>query len=144
MSGALDTGELNILRWLLAHSERSSDPRYVALKAKLDGMGEGLVRAGRSDKYGQVWVERVGSTGFPDPDEPVALMRAQDRLAHRLMQLYLSLSVTAGVPREQIESVRRQITAFREWREANRDKVRTPGRVQEAESSPVSDGPFGI
>jgi hypothetical protein len=86
-----------------------------------------LIRAGWSDKYGQVYVERIGNTGFPDANEPVALMRAQDRLTHRLMVYYHALSAEAHVPSAQMESVERQVHGFINWQEANRDKVRTPG-----------------
>lgn len=86
-----------------------------------------LIRAGRSDKYGQVYVERIGNTGFSDPDEPVALIRAQDRLAHHLMCEYLQRSSAIGVPREQWQSVARQAHLFFNWQEENPDKVRTPG-----------------
>lgn len=86
-----------------------------------------LIRAGRSNKYGQVYVERIGNTGFSDPDEPVALIRAQDRLAHTVMVYYLQLSAAASVPPGQFESVARQVHLFMNWQEANRDKVRTPG-----------------
>lgn len=90
-----------------------------------------LIRAGYSDKYGQVYVERIGNTGFPDPDEPVALMRAQDRLTHRLMVYYHALSVEAHVPTKQWESVARQVYRFIDWQERNREKLRTPGTVKD-------------
>lgn len=88
-----------------------------------------LVRAGYSDKYGQVYVERIGNTGFPDPDEPVAVIRGQDRLAHTLMAHYLQLSTGEGVPSGQWESVARQVHRFFTWQQENPDKVRTPGTV---------------
>lgn len=89
-----------------------------------------LIRAGRSDKYGQVYVEHIGNSGFPDPDEPIALIRAQDRLAHLLMVHYLQLSAGPTIPPEQWKSVARQAHLFFNWQDVNQDKVRTPGTVR--------------
>jgi hypothetical protein len=88
------------------------------------------LRAGLSDKYGQVYVERVGNTGFSDPTEPVAVFRAQDRLALAVLHAYLGeLRADPAVPVSQIESVERQAAAFEEWRREHPEKVRTPGTV---------------
>jgi hypothetical protein len=76
-----------------------------------------MIRAGSSDKYGQVYVERVGNTGFPDPDEPVALLRAQDRHALAAM----------ATPDAQRQSVATQVYRFQEFRIAHPEKLRTPG-----------------
>jgi hypothetical protein len=85
--------------------------------------------AGQSDKYGQVYVERVGNTGFDDPAEPVALLRAQDDLAYEAMLVYLRLNdEDAEVSAAQAESVRRQVEAFERFRHAHPDRVRKPGR----------------
>jgi hypothetical protein len=86
------------------------------------------ITAGRSDKYGQVYVERIGNTGFDDPNEPVGLFRAQDNYALTILESYLAiLEIDEEVPVAQIESVRRQIEAFHQWREDNPEKIRTPG-----------------
>lgn len=119
------------LRLSLAHPVRNDALAEVefVLDALLEAglVSPSLIRAGHSDKYGQVYVERVGNTGFSDPEEPVALIRAQDDLALKVMVLYLQLSAAGGVPQEQFESVARQVHCFTNWQEANRDKVRTPG-----------------
>lgn len=86
------------------------------------------VRAGVSDKYGHVYVERVGQTGFPARDEPVALFRASDFYSLGILRHYLqALEGDGGVPAEQRESVRRQVQAFVDWRLANDDQIRLPG-----------------
>jgi hypothetical protein len=91
---------------------------------------EGLIQAGRSDKYGQVHVERVGNTGFDDHEEPMALLRAQDDYALAAMLTYLNyMEEDPDIPEAQRESVRRQVTAFTDWRRENRDKIRLPGTV---------------
>lgn len=86
------------------------------------------IPAGRSDKYGDVSVERTGAHGFPDQEEPVALFRAADFYSLGILRSYLqALEGDHGVPAEQRESVRRQIAAFEDWRAANDDKIRLPG-----------------
>lgn len=86
--------------------------------------------SGRSDKYGQVYVEKVGHTGFDDAEEPVALFRAQDKYALWIMKEYLrALEADSHVSAEQLDSVRRQIKAFETWSDANPEKLRTPGFV---------------
>jgi len=89
-----------------------------------------LVRAGYSDKYGQVYVERIGNTGFPDPDEPVALLRAQDKLAQKAIAFYHRLSASHRVTPEQRESVTRQVERFAAWAKANPTKMRLPGSAR--------------
>lgn len=94
------------------------------MKAPMD-----QIRAGRSDKYGQVYVERIGNTGFDDPDEPVALLRAQDEHAYRAMLYYLRLNdEDPEVPAAQAESVRRQVEAFERFRRKDPERIRKPGR----------------
>lgn len=86
------------------------------------------ITAGRSDKYGQVYVERIGNTGFPDPDEPVALLRAQDRLAYRAMLFYQDLiNSDPDVSAEQRDSVSRQVARFHVFQACHPNRVRTPG-----------------
>ena len=86
------------------------------------------IRSGRSDKYGQVYVERIGNTGFDDPTEPVALLRAQDVLALPIMQEYLRRTTAdPDIPASQVASVRRQVEAFERWRLEHPERVRKPG-----------------
>lgn len=89
--------------------------------------------AGRSDKYGQVYVERVGGTGFADRTEPIALLRGQDYHALEVMRFYRRLlGEDSNVAGEQLASVDRQIAAFVSWRGEHPNKVRTPGTPGEA------------
>lgn len=97
-----------------------------------------LIKAGRSDKYGQVYVERMGSSGFSDPGEPVAVLRAEDVHAWRAMQFYKSL--IDGDPKvgsEQRQSVARQVYAFQLWQIDHPHRVRIPG-------SPASRVPYVV
>jgi hypothetical protein len=86
-----------------------------------------LFHAGVSDKYGNVYVEKVGG-GFDDPAEPVALLRARDNLAMRAMVYYKALcNQTPGVVERQVKSVERQVSHFSRWRYHHRTKLRLPG-----------------
>jgi hypothetical protein len=90
-----------------------------------------VIVAGKSDKYGQVYVERVGNTGFDDPNEPIGLIRAQDEYALQLMKLYLNmLQQDPEVPALQMSSVEKQINAMEIWRAQNPYKIRVPGTTQ--------------
>jgi hypothetical protein len=81
-----------------------------------------------SDKYGEVYVQRTFNTTFPDPEEPVALLRAQDQWSLRILEVYLdTLRVDDRVPLEYRRSVERQVEAFRQWRDENPDLLRVPG-----------------
>lgn len=93
-----------------------------------------LYHAGVSDKYGNVYVEKVGG-GFDDRTEPVALLRARDDLAIQALVYYRSLNEgTDGVPERQVKSVQRQVRRFSRWRKYNSPKLRLPGaRGQEDE-----------
>jgi hypothetical protein len=87
-----------------------------------------LFHAGISDKYGHVYVEKVAS-GFEDRDEPVALLRARDDLAMKVMVHYLTLNVnTDGVPERQVKSVQRQVARFHRWRRYR--TTRLPGTTR--------------
>lgn len=88
-----------------------------------------MIQAGHSGKYGQVWVERSGSTGFDASlREPIALHRAQDEHAVAVMEFYLRrLMADPTVPMKQVSSVQHQLTLMREWRAAHPERVHTPG-----------------
>lgn len=84
-------------------------------------------RAGTSDKYGAVYVERV-SRPFCDPDEPIAVIRGADRFSAHVMPHYLGLLLAdPHVPAAQVASVTRQVQRFTAWQAANAPSVRTPG-----------------
>lgn len=86
------------------------------------------IPAGTSDKYGQVYVERIGNTGFDDLAEPVSLLRAQDEHAYQAMLVYLRLNdEDREVSASQAESVRRQVEAFERFRHRHPDRIRKPG-----------------
>jgi len=88
-----------------------------------------IIPAGVSDKYGQVYVEKIGNTGFDDLTEPVAVFRAQDVYAVGVLEAYLELlRIDDHIDPEQIFSVEHQLEAFNAWRLDNSDKVRLPGR----------------
>lgn len=89
-----------------------------------------MIEAGRSDKYGQVHVERIGNTGFDDPTEPIALFRAQDKLALKSLRDYLRRCIgDPDVPAAQITSVCAQVEAFERYQREHPDRVRKPGTV---------------
>lgn len=93
----------------------------------LDGPME-FYAAGQSDKYGQVYTEREGSTSWTDPDnEPVALFRAQDKFAVELLVQYKQRCKSSGCHPDHIASIDRQIARFALYREQHPDKVRLPG-----------------
>lgn len=86
------------------------------------------IQAGYSDKYGHVFVERVGNTGFDDPEEPIALFRAQDVYSIDVLKYYLEvLNVTDLIPLSQIASVKSQLENFKRWHADNPDRIRIPG-----------------
>lgn len=87
-----------------------------------------MIPAGFSDKYGHVFVERVGRTGFDDTEEPVALLRAQDEHAVAVLEYYmLRLKADRRVTQAQVESVQRQLRNFLGWRIEHPGRVRVPG-----------------
>lgn len=88
-----------------------------------------MIIAGYSSKYGQIYVERTGNTGFDaDLHEPIALHRSQDQHSVAVMEFYLSrLRADPAVPPQQIASVERQLQLMREWRAEHPERVRTPG-----------------
>lgn len=96
-----------------------------------DELDDRPIQAGRSDKYGQVFVERYGNTGFDDPSEPVAMLRAQDDHAYYAMIDYLQrCGADPEVDDAQVASVRRQVEAFGAFRREHPERIRKPGRVR--------------
>jgi hypothetical protein len=71
-------------------------------------------------KYGQIEIP-----GIPD-DEPVFVLRAQDKVAYTAISVYQGLAREAGATRAFTEGVAEVMREFTEWREANRNKVKTP------------------
>jgi len=64
---------------------------------------------GISQKYGRVAIPWVGE------DEPVFILRAQDRLAEPAIQMYRLLAEAHGVRGD--EALSKDINSFRRWRE---------------------------
>lgn len=71
-------------------------------------------------KYGDIDIE-----GIPD-DEPVFVIRAQDAVAVQTINQYADNATRNGSPSEHHSSARRQAARFKEWQDANPDKVKTP------------------
>ena len=60
-----------------------------------------------SNKYGKINIPKVG------PDEPVFILRAQDKLAEAAIQMYQSLAASHGSP--VAEALKKEIDRFRRW-----------------------------
>lgn len=60
-----------------------------------------------SGKYGKVSIPKIGE------DEPVFILRAQDRLAQAAVQMYQMLAASHGLP--VADDVQKEIEAFRKW-----------------------------
>lgn len=65
-----------------------------------------------SSKYGKVDISRIGS------DEPVFILRAQDKLAEAAIGMYRMLAASHGS--KVADSLDRDIEAFRNWRGARK------------------------
>lgn len=61
-----------------------------------------------STKYGKVDISRIGG------DEPVFILRAQDKLAEAAIEMYRILAVSHGS--KLADSLDREIQAFRKWK----------------------------
>lgn len=60
-----------------------------------------------SGKYGEVNIPNVGV------DEPVFILRAQDKLADAAIEMYRALAASHGLP--LAASLQKEIDAFRRW-----------------------------
>ena len=60
-----------------------------------------------SGKYGKLSIPKVGA------DEPVFILRAQDKLAQAAIEMYQSLAASHGRP--LANSLQKEIEAFRKW-----------------------------
>jgi len=60
-----------------------------------------------SGKYGKVNIPRIGA------DEPVFILRAQDKLADTAIDMYRSLAASHGRP--LAASLQKEIDAFKKW-----------------------------
>jgi hypothetical protein len=60
-----------------------------------------------SGKYGKVNVPTVGA------DEPVFILRAQDKLAEATIEMYRLLTASHGLP--LASSLQKEVESFRQW-----------------------------
>lgn len=60
-----------------------------------------------SGKYGKVNIPKIGE------DEPVFILRAQDKLAESAIEMYRALVASHGSP--LAEDLQKEIDAFRRW-----------------------------
>ncbi len=60
-----------------------------------------------SGKYGKIDIPKIGE------DEPIFIMRAQDRLANSAIEMYRALVASHGSP--LAGDLQREIDAFRGW-----------------------------
>jgi hypothetical protein len=60
-----------------------------------------------SSKYGRVDISKIGS------DEPVFILRAQDKLAEAAIGMYRILAASHGS--KLVDSLDKEIEAFRKW-----------------------------
>jgi flavorubredoxin len=60
-----------------------------------------------SGKYGRLSIPKVGA------DEPVFILRAQDKLAQAAIEMYQSLAASHGRP--LANSLQKEIEAFKKW-----------------------------
>lgn len=70
-------------------------------------------------KYGTVDTER-GTIGA---DEPVFVVRAQDKLARYVIDNYRQMCRAAGSPQAHIDSIERVYQQFTLWQETNFTKI---------------------
>ena len=61
-----------------------------------------------SGKYGKLDIPRIGE------DEPVFILRAQDKLAEPTIELYRLLAASHGQP--IADAVQKEVERFRKWR----------------------------
>lgn len=70
------------------------------------------MKHGRTDYDARI---QDGENKIP-ADEPVFLIRGQDRYAARTVRHYADLLESAGAPPEQVEAVRRHALTITNWR----------------------------
>lgn len=64
-----------------------------------------------------------GCLGKSADDEPVFILRAQDKFAPVLVQMWAELAGAAGAPTEKIQEAARSYLRMREWQMKNGCKV---------------------
>jgi len=61
-----------------------------------------------SGKYGQLDIPRIGK------DEPVFILRAQDKLAEPAIEMYRLLAASHGA--KVVDALQKEIGSFRQWK----------------------------
>jgi hypothetical protein len=63
--------------------------------------------------------------GIPE-DEPIFVLRAQDKLSTRIVARYRNDAATADLPVEFIDDLDTTLNSFSDWQTENADKVKLP------------------
>lgn len=71
----------------------------------------------RDTKYGDIDIEKIGK------DEPVFILRAQDRKALQAMARYRSICEEGGVEQSHLDAIDRAYDAFTEWQRTHATKL---------------------
>ncbi len=72
------------------------------------------------NKYGEIEIE-----GIP-ADEPVFVLRAQDRLSTPILIRYQNMATVGECSDEFIKGIDQAFSNFADWQIENKDKVKTP------------------
>jgi hypothetical protein len=59
-------------------------------------------------------------------DEPVFVLRAQDKTATHVVFMWAACAELAGAPEVKVDGACRQAVHMSQWQEKNRDKVKVP------------------
>jgi hypothetical protein len=85
-----------------------------------------------SSKYGKVTLER----GSIPEDEPVFVLRSQDKLAPRLLEYYEMMCKAQGATETQVEAVVRAGEGMRAWQVEHHDRVKLPDTDNGSQTMP--------
>ncbi len=86
------------------------------------GLAEGK---GEPDPYDGARIGDLHVTQFPE-DEPLFLLRGQDKAAPGTIACYLPESRDAGASEEHIAAAHEAYKVMETWQAANRDRVKVP------------------
>jgi hypothetical protein len=59
-------------------------------------------------------------------DEPVFVLRAQDKTSTHVVFMWAACAELAGTPEEKVEGACFQALSMSQWQKANKDKVKVP------------------
>lgn len=81
-------------------------------------------------KYGKVTTELVKNTDgeelWPDPDEPVFIIRAKDRSSIAAIMCYAVGARALGADQSFIDDINASVRRFDAWQKANRSQTKVP------------------